>query len=528
MSMQRDTSRDGFKNRLRLFLVSHFGWFWWLVARCGWTARIANSYLINTAVTVTRPRPHPWSTASDFTSWLSLTDKTWSGRHLPPVDQPADLPEVADVAALFARPAGAARVCPKSTTLFPAFAQYLTDGFLRTVASDRRKNTSNHEIDLSPLYGRTAAQTDALRLMSKSPDQYGRLKSQIIAGEEYPPFLLEDDGSAIKLEFKPLDPPLGLDLAAPGNKERSIFAVGGDRVNATPMVAMLNTVFLREHNRLAGLLAAANPGWGDERVFQTARNVVIVIFIKIVVEDYINHISSAHFRLRADPMSVWSRVWNRPNWITVEFNLLYRWHSLIPDAFRWADRDVPAGDMTMNNSLLLQVGVAAAIDVCSRQPATALGLFNTPAFLLEVEKVSLQQGRSNRLASYNDYRAAMSMPRVDRFEQITGDPARIDALRRLYGTPDRVEFFAGLFAEDVRPSTPMPPLIGRMVALDAFSQALTNPLLSEHVYNAATFSPLGLAQIEGTRSLRDVVERNSPGGLGDRVVSMTRLDWQRS
>ena len=39
--------------------------------------------------------------------------------------------------------------------------------------------------------------------------------------------------------------------------------------------AMMNTLFLREHNRLAGMLAAKNPTWDDDRLFETARNIII-------------------------------------------------------------------------------------------------------------------------------------------------------------------------------------------------------------------------------------------------------------
>ena len=43
--------------------------------------------------------------------------------------------------------------CPRSTVLFAYFAQWFTDGFLRGdahVARDPRRNSSNHEIDLTP------------------------------------------------------------------------------------------------------------------------------------------------------------------------------------------------------------------------------------------------------------------------------------------------------------------------------------------------------------------------------------------
>jgi hypothetical protein len=105
------------------------------------------------------------STGADYTSWTSLTDKTWLGRSIPPAEPRDDLPSVKEVTKLFVpRPEGQ-RQCPKSTLLFPVFAQYLTDGFLRTDMKDRRKTTSNHDIDLSPLYGRTPVQTRVLGLI---------------------------------------------------------------------------------------------------------------------------------------------------------------------------------------------------------------------------------------------------------------------------------------------------------------------------------------------------------------------------
>ncbi|MEM7686150.1 MAG: heme peroxidase, partial [Pseudomonadota bacterium] len=81
-----------------------------------------------------------------------------------------------------------------------------------------------------------------------------------------------------------------------------------------------------------------------------------------------------------------------------------------------------------------------------------------------------------------------------------------------YGHVDKIEFFVGLFAEDVAERAAVPPLIGRMVALDAFSQALTNPLLSQHTFNPRTFSDVGWKILNETSKLSDVVALNVSGG----------------
>ena len=85
--------------------------------------------------------------------------------------------------------------------------------------------------------------------------------------------------------------------------------------------------------------------------------------------------------------------------------------------------------------------------------------------LHHVEQRSIEQGRKNRLATYNDYREAMKFPRVTRFEQISGDPQVVQGLKKVYGDVGKIEFFVGLFAEESRPRSAVPSLIGRMVAV---------------------------------------------------------------
>ena len=357
----------------------------------------------------------------------------------------------------------------------------------------------------------------------------------MIGGGEFPPFLYVDGGTAVDARFDGvLDTPLGVPspAGAPAvGPERlaSLFAVGGDRANATPFTAMMNTLFLREHNRVAGELERRNPGWDDERVFQTARNIIIPMFIKIVVEQYINHITPLPFNLVADPQVAWAADWNRPNWITAEFSLLYRWHSLMPDAIAWPELDQPIAlsAFGLDNRPLLKSGLAAAFCGAASQPAAELGALNTSKALMIVEQFAIRQGRTNRLQSYNDYRAEYGLARASSFEQISSQPEVVAALRAAYDTPDDVEFYPGIFAEDRVPRSPLPGLLLRMVGVDAFSQALTNPLLSQHVFNAQTFTPWGFQLIKDTHDLGQVLARNCrPGAVNPEDIVMTQKTWR--
>ena len=502
-----------------------------------WLGRLINRLMINFVVSQSRNRPHPWSTVSDYVSWISLSDRNWSARHLPATPIP-DLPDIDKALELFRQPGGRQRLSRKSTCLFPAFAQYLTDGFIRTRMPNtsmgetdelRKQNTSTHQIDLCTLYGRTEAQTKALRLGSGTAGQRGRLKTQVINGEEYSPFLFLPGGQDIDPQFKDLDPPLALDMIPDLNLRARLFATGGDRVNASPQIAMVNTLFLREHNRLAGEIEAANTKWDDERVFQTARNCIIVMFIKIVVEEYINHISPSPIRFIADPSVAWDAPWNKPNWITTEFSLLYRWHSLIPDTMTWSGTAYPAGATIMNNQLLLGAGLLRAFIDISTQPTGELGAFNSAAALLDFEKKAILQGRICEVAPYGDYRQYIGKPRPADFGDISSNPQVVDFLKRTYRKVADVEFYIGLFAEDSVKNSPLPQLMLTMVAIDAFSQALTNPLLSKYVFKSENFTKVGWDTINATGSLRDVLVRNYPAGaVGGERISMTQAGWDYS
>jgi prostaglandin-endoperoxide synthase 2 len=511
----RDTSRDGLRNTVEAVVLTGFRPFWVFVNRTNWLARIANRLIVNIAVLKAPCRPLALSTQAPYTNWATLTDRTWFSRYLPPAPQDM-LPPASEVASLFKlRPERPPVLSDRSTLLFPSFAQWFTDGFLMTDA-DRRRTRTNHQIDLSQLYGLDPTVTAVLRRRSELPGEKGKLKSVNSGkGEWAPP--LYDAAGVRDPTFALVPEPTHLPSDWPIEKRAALFAFGGERANSTAFTAAINTLFLREHNRICTMLERDNPGWDDERVFQTARNINIVLLIKLVVEEYINHISPYWMKLLADPTPTYTARWNRENWIPVEFNLLYRWHSLVPTSATWGGASVDFAGLRFDNRTLLQDGLVTALAGASQTRAWRIGLFNTAPMLDGVEVASIQQGRDNRLASYNDYRVVFKYPRVTRFEQISGDPLVVSELRRIYSDVDRIEFFAGLFAEELPSRSAVPALIGRMVAADAFSHALTNPLLSPQVYHAGTFTTTGMEVIEKNATLADLLARNDVVPAGTRI-----------
>nr|WP_232542081.1 peroxidase family protein [Nocardia bovistercoris] len=400
------------------------------------------------------------------------------------------------------------------------FAQWFTDSFLRTSRTDPRKNESNHDIDLCQIYGRNIDATNLLR--SK---RAGRLKSQVIDGQEYPEFLFAARAAGRPPTFKPefeklFDQKFITDVIlrnAPEEHVDTFFAVGLEHGNSTIGTTTMNIVFLREHNRIAGILAAENPRWDDERIFQTTRNIMIVLLLKIVVEEYIMHIGPFDFPIEAVPFIADEERWNRTNWCAIEFNLLYRWHSLVPDAIGAGSGALDARGFHNNNPLVLKLGIEEITAECSREPAGRIGLMNTPAFLIDspdprwpsVEQATVSLMRKARLRSFNEYREAYGLRKLTDFAELTSDVEVRERLEALYGDIDDLEWYVGIFAEDYPDYMMMGELMTRMVANDAFTQALTNPLLARNVFNEATFTETGMRIIKDTNALHQIVARNA-------------------
>lgn len=526
-------TREGFRVGLQLWAGSHLSWLWWIGSRIPPLRLFNNALIINQFGYAMAPRPGALSTQRPYTTWDTLTDRTYSARHLPPVLQ-NDLPDLLGLRTLFSRGSAGTIDSEKSTLLFSHFAQWFVDGFLRTDPGNVLKNTSEHDIDLSQLYGQDEAVTRALR-----SHVGGRLKSQWIGGFEYPPYYLDEhlrpkpEFRALQLSYPgvPSTDPKVQPGALPVDLQRSLFALGIPRGNIHYGFAMISTLFLREHNRVAELIERehhGDPAWDDDRVFEATRNTLIVLLLKVVIADYINHISPFHHKLFLEPGTGTREEWFRQNWMAVEFNLLYRWHSLVPSSVRVGTHTQPSENVLWDMRLVTRHGLGFLFDEASRQPAGEIGLFNSADFLLDRELMAVAIGRSAELAPYNDYREACGYRRMRSFADISSRREVQDALARTYGSVDQIELVVGLLAEDTFPKAALPALMGTMVGVDAFSQALTNPLLAKNVFNAQTFSAAGMRAIRETRTLAQVVHRNITDERVDPpLVSFTRVRRRR-
>lgn len=68
---------------------------------------------------------------------------------------------------------------------------------------------------------------------------------------------------------------------------RHCFRAGDLRVNEQVELALMHTIWMREHNRVARALEALNPGWSDEILYQESRRIVIAELEHITYNEFL-------------------------------------------------------------------------------------------------------------------------------------------------------------------------------------------------------------------------------------------------
>ena len=65
------------------------------------------------------------------------------------------------------------------------------------------------------------------------------------------------------------------------------FVTGDARSESNAFLTAIHTVFLRQHNLIAGELTRLNPTWNDEKLFQESRKIMIAINQHIIYNQWI-------------------------------------------------------------------------------------------------------------------------------------------------------------------------------------------------------------------------------------------------
>ncbi|TGZ79433.1 heme peroxidase [Ascodesmis nigricans] len=240
----------------------------------------------------------------------------------------------------------------------------------------------------------------------------------------------------------------------------------------------------------------------DEDLFQTARLVTCGLYINYILNDYLRvivNLNRVDTTWTLDPRFEASKVYNPDgtpagigNMVSVEFNLVYRWHSCISkrdDAWTqefykglFPDKDpdqltlmefvmgvkkweatIPEdpAERTIENFQRTKTGhfndddLVGLLKESIEDPAGCFGARNVPHVLKLVEVMGIEQTRKWKVASLNEFREFFGLKKHATFEDINPDPEIANTLRQLYDSPEYVELYPGLVAEaDKKPMVP--------------------------------------------------------------------------
>ncbi|XP_056384025.1 prostaglandin G/H synthase 2 [Hyla sarda] len=445
--------------------------------------------------------PPTFNSHYNYKNWEAYSNISYYTRSLPPVgkDCPTpmgvkgnkELPSVKEVVEKFILRREFIPDPQGSNIMFAFFAQHFTHQFFKTDVKKGAAFTKalGHGVDLCHIYGETLDRQHMLRLKKD-----GKLKYQIIDGEMYPPTVNQ---SGVDMMYPPHVP------------EHLRFAVGQEVFGLVPGLMMYATIWLREHNRVCDILVQEHPEWDDERIFQTARLILIGETIKIVIEDYVQHLSGYHFKLKFDPELLFNQRFQYQNRIAAEFNTLYHWHPLLPDTFQISDREYNYQQFLYNNSVMLEHGISQMVESFSKQRAGRVaGGRNFPAAVFRVAMASIEQSREMRYQSLNEYRKRFMLKPFKSFEDLTGEKEMSAELEKLYGDIDAMEFYPGLLVEKPRPGAIFGETMVEIGAPFSLKGLMGNPICSPEYWKPSTFGGKVGFDIVNTASLQKLVCQN--------------------
>ncbi|KAF8856230.1 linoleate diol synthase [Acephala macrosclerotiorum] len=358
-------------------------------------------------------------------------------------------------------------------------AAIITHDIFQADSKDFNINTTSSYLDLSPLYGRNLEEQ---RIMRTSKD--GLLKPDCFSSKRL----------------------LGL---PPGC---GVFMIMFNRFHnyVVTQLASINEGgrFTKPGSYAAGMKAESAWLKYDDDLFQTGRLITCGLYINIIMKDYVRTMLSLN---RTD--SVWGldprtkegkNMFSNPapeatgNQVSVEFNLIYRWHSALSQKdekwtekeFRnllggkdpatapmhevltalgrwesmlpeWPEARPFAGlvrnvDGTYDDDSLVKMLQESIEDV-----AGTFGANKVPNCLRTVEILGIIQARYWNVATLNEFRTHFGLAKHETFEDINPDPEVAMKLMQLYDSPDSVELYPGLIAE--KPKPPMSPGSGLCV-----------------------------------------------------------------
>jgi hypothetical protein len=342
-------------------------------------------------------------------------------------------------------------------------------------------------------------------------------------------------------------------------------------------LAMMHTLFMREHNAICDHLARAYPSKSDQELYDLARLVNAALIARIHTLDWTPALladTDLEFGMQVNWWGIqgerlhdWvgrlttseefsgipgSELYYHgvPFSMTEEFLAIYRMHPLIPDEFSirdWRD-DAEKLGCELHDLLGLQThGVLTSPELTmedffysfgTSHPG-ALRLHNYPNNLrrfpnpdgvrhFDLAAVDILRDRERGVPTYNEFRRLFRLRPAATFEELAGGDTRTaDELREVYRSVEDVDLMVGCFVERAPEGFAISDTAFRVFILMA-SRRLKSDRFYTTDFNDETYTPEGMAWIEHN-DMRSVLLRHYPA-LGPALEGVRNAftPWHRA
>ena len=366
-----------------------------------------------------------------------------------------------------------------------------------TSASNPRQQVNNITayLDGSMVYGSDATRAAALRSFSG-----GKLKTGA--------------GGLLPLN----DTTLPMDNATRQTPDNQLFLAGDVRANENIELTALQTLFMREHNRIADSIAKAHPSMSDEAIYQQARAQVIGEIESITYNEFLPALlgPNALPAYQGYNPAVNAAISNEFSTAAFRFG-----HSMLGNDVEFLDDQgntvrpaISLKDAFFNPDMVKTAGIDPLLKYLASDNAEEVDvkvvdslrnfLFGAPGQGgLDLPSLNIQRGRDHGLADYNTTRVALGLPQSQTFADITSDPTLQAQLKAVYGDVNKVDLWVGGLAENHVPGGSLGPTFTRIV-VDQFERTRAG----DRFWFESKFSGRALSQLEHT-TLADVIRANT-------------------
>lgn len=314
-----------------------------------------------------------------------------------------------------------------------------------------------------------------------------------------------------------------------------LFAAGDIRANENSLLTSLQTVFMREHNRLVDVIAAQKPSFTAEQQYQLARKIVGAELQAITYKEFLPALMGSS----APTVQAYSYNPSQDGTITNSFShAAFRFgHSVVGDSLQLANNNSQSAgsvsflsaffnpalitnDPTMIDKVLMGASLQTSqeIDLLIADSVRNV-MFGPPgsgAGGTDLMAVDVQRGRDHGIVDYSELRVAYNLSAVTNFSQIPTSTATQNALRTLYGNANinQVDAIVGALAETHLAGSSLGPLMTEIIknqfirSRDGdrfFYTGNYNGLYTNGVLNADIASIINLNTIK----LADIIKLNT-------------------